>query len=59
MCAEKPMNNLQDIDYWSRLFAERELYKARSLGKEKGKEKNLSLCIHFCVIAYWKHLEYL
>lgn len=60
MCAEKPMKSMQGIDYWSKLFAKRELYSARHFRKEVLKrKKNLSSYIWFFVIIYWKHLEYL
>lgn len=41
MYAEKPLKNLQGIDYWCKLLAKRELYNVRDFGKEKLKRKSI------------------
>lgn len=51
MYAEKPLKNLQGIDYWRKLLAERESYNVRHFGKEKLKRIYLQK-----FISSWLHV---
>ena len=44
------MNDLQDIDSWSRMLKAN--WKSRTFEERKGGKKNMSSCIHIFVIAY-------